>query len=431
MTQLVENTLMGGALILAAAALRRVLKGRVHPNTWLTLWAVCLLRLLSPVSWRSGLSLYALPVLLAGWGSPAPNALTVADWMAGMPFIQPPQTAPAAESVQTTAPGLSPVVLAYALAAVAVAVWLVLSWLGVWRQVRNTIPLEKTDRRYAAMPAETVLREGPMEGAPLTFGAVRPTVVLFPGLKGRELEYVLAHEGVHARRRDNLWHYAMALVLVFHWFNPTVWLMAALLRRDVEISCDRAVLKRLGAERRAEYAHALVTLSTQAESPAFCRSFGPRRAEERIIAIMKYQKTTFAGIALALMLVLSLTVGFASAPLEEPEDKEQTFSNSIFVRTDDGVIELAYELMDSRTDENGNVIYYISESADQTGEEPQAEVKVFIHDMEYDAEKDLWVDTETGNEFKFPCYVEGEVDGEVDGEVYYMVYIEGDVVYVE
>ena len=155
-----------------------------------------------------------------------------------------------------------------------------------------------------------------MEGAPLTFGALRPTVVLSPGLEGEQLACVLAHEGVHARRRDNLWHYAMALALVVHWWNPAVWLMARLLRRDIELSCDRAAVKKLGTERRADYALALVSLATQGEGPAFSHTFGRKLTEERIRSIMKFKKTSVIGAILSLTLVLALTVAFASEPVE-------------------------------------------------------------------------------------------------------------------
>lgn len=165
-----------------------------------------------------------------------------------------------------------------------------------------------------------------MEGAPLTFGVLRPTVVLFPGLEGTELACVLAHEGVHARRRDNLWHYAAAAALTVFWWDPAVWLMARLIRRDVELSCDRAVVRRLGEGKRAEYANALVTLSTQAEGGAFCHGFGPKRTEERIIAVMKYKKTTIIGAALTLALVLAVTVGFASNPGADIPDREDITS---------------------------------------------------------------------------------------------------------
>ncbi len=310
MTQLLENTLMGGALILAAAGLRALLKGRVHPNGWLALWAVCLARLLTPLPWRSSLSLYALL-----------GRRTEAELPAPIPNISAAVPVPAAPGAALPAPqsqpaGPSPLAVLWAVAAIGSAVWFIAAWLSARRRVLTTIPLEKSDRRYAALPAGTILREGPMKGAPLTFGAFRPTVVLSPGLRSPELDAVLAHEGAHVRRRDNLWHYVMAAALIVHWFNPAVWLMAALLRRDVEMACDRAALRALGEDRRAEYARTLVTLSTQAEGPAFCRSFGQKKAEERIKAIMKFRKVTFAGVVLALAMVLGLTVAFASAPAD-------------------------------------------------------------------------------------------------------------------
>ena len=150
-----------------------------------------------------------------------------------------------------------------------------------------------------------------MDGAPLTFGAVKPTVVLPPGLSGVELDCVLAHEGVHAARRDNLWHYAMALALAVHWWNPAVWLMSRLLRRDIELACDRAAVNRLGADRRADYARALVSLATQGEGAPFSHTFGRKLTEERILSVMKFKKTTILGAVLSLALVLAVTVALA------------------------------------------------------------------------------------------------------------------------
>lgn len=169
-----------------------------------------------------------------------------------------------------------------------------------------------------------------MEGAPLTFGALRPTVVLSPGLDGEALDCVLAHEGVHAARRDNLWHYATALALVVHWWNPAVWLMSRLLRRDIELSCDRAALKRLGEDRRADYAQALVSLATQGSGPAFCQTFGRKAAEERILSIMKFKKTSIIGVIFTLSLVLAVTVTFASEP--KTDDGTIQFHGQTFQR---------------------------------------------------------------------------------------------------
>lgn len=305
MTQLIENTLLGGGLILVTAGLRRLLKGRVAPGGWLALWAVCLGRLLTPVPWRSPLSLLALN---------RPRTVR--------PAVVPPAP-PAGVAAGTPAPAagasVPPLAVLWAAVALAAAVWLVAAWLSVRRQVRKNPSVPKGDPRYDRLPAGTVLREGPMRGAPLTFGVLRPSVVLLPELEAPELGYVLAHEGAHVRRRDNLWHYAVAAALVLHWFNPAVWLMAGLLGRDVEMACDRAVLRALGSDRRAAYARTLVDVSAKAKGLAFCRSFGQKRAEERIVAIMKYKKTTAIGAILAVALALCLTIVLASTPAKAEE----------------------------------------------------------------------------------------------------------------
>lgn len=285
MAQLLQNAVYGTALILAAAALRLVLKGRLIPEARLCLWAACLFRLLTPAAPESALSLWGLSRLFQPRQTPAAPAPVT-----GTPqFYELPQTAPAPQS----APGIpwKTVLMAVWLAVgIVLAVRYVLSWTRTRRAVARAALMGGDDPRYTLLPKCARLREGPMEGAPLTFGAVKPTVVLSPGLGGDTLDCVLAHEGVHARRRDNLWHYAMALALVVHWWNPAVWLMARLLRRDIELSCDRAALRKLGAERRADYANTLVTLATQGEAPLFSHTFGQKLTEERIIAIMKYKK---------------------------------------------------------------------------------------------------------------------------------------------
>ena len=323
MTQLLQNAAYGTALILAVAILRRVLRDRLVLEARLALWAVCLFRLLTPAAPESVLSLWGLSRLFAP-EEPAPLPVPVTGYvLAGdMP-------APAPQP----GPGLSweTALLALWLAVgAALAVHYALSWRRTRRAVACAIPLDRDDPRYVPLPKCARLREGPMEGAPLTFGVVRPTVVLSPGLDGGALDCVLAHEGVHARRRDNLWHYAGALALAVHWWNPAVWLMIRLLRRDIELSCDRAALNRLGPDRRAEYANTLVSLATQTEGPAFCQTFGRKATEERILSIMKFKKISIIGVIFTLTLVLAVTAAFASEPKTDDTIvfHDQTFSRS-------------------------------------------------------------------------------------------------------
>lgn len=317
MTQLLQNALYGTALILAAALLRRILKGRFLPGARLCLWALCLFRLLTPAAPESVLSLWGL---LAGPPAPASTPPLYTSPQGGVPVSPPlPSSAPQPYAPTPQPAGfpwemvLAAVWLAVGLALAARYMW---SWRRTRRAVACAIPIGRDDPRYAPLPKCARLREGVMEGAPLTFGAVRPTVVLTPGLSGAELECVLAHEGVHAARRDNLWHYAMALALTVHWWNPAVWLMSRLLRRDIELACDRAAVEKLGPDRRADYAQALVSLATQGGGPAFSHTFGRKLTEERIFSIMKYKKTTALGLALSILLVGGVAVAFAADPVE-------------------------------------------------------------------------------------------------------------------
>lgn len=357
MAQLLENAWMGTVLILAVAALRRLLRGRLPAGVWLCLWAVCLVRLFSPASLGSPLSLYALapeatvadagPVLApapAVSADPAPQ-----DTAPTLPVLSGDISLPGAEQT-ATAPAVGPaqvLLTVYLIGAACVLVWLAAGYVRARRAMSCAIVLPRSDPRYAGLPRSVRVAEGPVRGAPLTFGVVHPVIALPPGLSGAELEFILAHEGAHARRRDNLWNYAVAAALVLYWWDPAVWLMARLIRRDVELSCDRAVLRRLGPERRGDYARALLAFATQGEDPVFSRPFGQKQAEERIIAIMRYKKLTAAGLVLALVLVCGVTAALATSPPEEVDSVQVVTGEDVSLSPEDqALMDLLNDLLD-------------------------------------------------------------------------------------
>lgn len=311
LAQLLENAWMGSALILAVAVLRRLLKGRLPPGAWLTLWTVCLARLLAPVSLGSSLSLYALLPGRAAL-SPAPSPTLIPD----LPALPSVNTSPAEGSQASSISPAHILPALYLIGAACVLLWLAVGYVRTRRAAACATVLPRSDPRCAGLPRSVRVAEGPVPGAPLTFGALRPVIILPPGLSGAALDFVLAHEGVHARRRDNLWHYAVAVALVLFWWDPAVWLMARLIRRDVELSCDRAALRRLGPDRRGDYARALLTFAVRGEGPAFSHTFGQKQAEERIIAIMKFKKTSLISLTLSLVLIVTMTAAFATSPIK-------------------------------------------------------------------------------------------------------------------
>ena len=99
-------------------------------------------------------------------------------------------------------------------------------------------------------------------GSPFVMGIVRPTVYLPSGIDPKERSYILAHERHHIRRMDPLWKLLAYAALTLHWFNPLVWVAFILACKDMEVSCDEAVIRQMGSEVRAEYAASLATMAT-------------------------------------------------------------------------------------------------------------------------------------------------------------------------
>ena len=385
MGQLLENSLLGGVLILFVAVLRLLLKDRLHPTARLALWALCLARLLTPCPWMSVLSVYGLLHFPSGSSVPSfasPPAGQVVEGFAG---LHPGANLPASYGFTYI----------YVLVAVGLTIWFVLAWLSAWRRIREAVPVSRSDLRYEKLPRGVSLREGNLPEAPVTFGAFHPVIVIPPDLSGDTLQMVLFHESIHVRRLDMLWKYAAVLVLILHWFNPAVWLMSVLLCRDLELSCDNALIRRLDLDqdRRKDYAHILVAVSRQKsmESCFSCR-LGCRKTKERVVSILNYRKFTAAGFLLTLLLLCSLVPVFACIPKNAPPPAAGPVDNMLyFMLTDEGCVPVSGQeyirgqgenpagplpAMD-RTVDSDDFVYYFSQppgftetTADNYNEEP-------------------------------------------------------------
>ena len=98
--------------------------------------------------------------------------------------------------------------------------------------------------------------------SPFVMGLFSPNIYLPSETPEEERSFILAHERYHIRRVDPVWKALAYLALCIHWFNPLAWLAFCLAGKDMELSCDEAVLKGLGVEVRADYAQALLRLAT-------------------------------------------------------------------------------------------------------------------------------------------------------------------------
>ncbi len=140
-------------------------------------------------------------------------------------------------------------------------------------------------------------------------------------MKAEELEWVIAHELCHVKRRDPMVRWLEWLAVVVCWWNPIAWWARHNLRINEEVCCDALVLETLNPNPRT-YASSLLTvvefLSTPAmRAPAVASAMSGGSLERRFKMIVSAKSLTRAPRwmrALALLLVVAvLPLGIAQA----------------------------------------------------------------------------------------------------------------------
>ena len=141
--------------------------------------------------------------------------------------------------------------------------------------------------------------------SPFVLGIVRPKIYLPSGLSEAEQEIIILHEQTHIRRLDHLTRLLGFIALVLHWFNPLVWAAYFLSERDMETSCDEAVLRKLTTRSSANYADTLLRLSAGRRRFPAPPAFGEGNIKLRIKNVPRYKRPArWAAAAAALLAVL-------------------------------------------------------------------------------------------------------------------------------
>lgn len=84
--------------------------------------------------------------------------------------------------------------------------------------------------------------------------------------------------------------------------------------RDIELSCDEAVVRHFGEGSKSAYARALIYMEeTKSRPMPLGSNFGRDVAEERITAIMRRRKPSVFADVLGIILVAGVTVAFATS----------------------------------------------------------------------------------------------------------------------
>lgn len=156
---------------------------------------------------------------------------------------------------------------------------------------------------------------------PLVTGIFSPKIYLPVSVKKDELEYIILHERCHIKRGDNIVKMISFAVLCFHWFNPFIWLAFCLSNRDMEMSCDEAVMKKMKEDVRASYSSSLLNLS--AGRPVISGTplaFGESSVKQRIKNIMKYKKPAVIISVISAIAIVILSIIFIGNPVKIDEE---------------------------------------------------------------------------------------------------------------
>lgn len=255
--------------------------------------------------------LWLLPPL-AMLVSQMPHAATTQP--SDMPSVVYVMTAAVASSARaTTATNLDwrTVVLLCWLAGIVVA--LAVAGRAQWcyrRRLRGATPVAESNTRWP------VLRAASPDVGPALVGAWRARIVLPLDFEQRydrtEQALILAHEAMHAQRRDG-WSclFAQIIAAVF-WFHPLAWWALSALRHDQELACDAAVLRGHGAQRRSYVNAMLKTQSAALALPVGC-PWSPRHPITERVAMLKSKSPSPTRRGVGAALIALLAGGIASA----------------------------------------------------------------------------------------------------------------------
>ena len=165
---------------------------------------------------------------------------------------------------------------------------------------------------------------------PFTIGIWKPKIILPLGLREEEKEYILLHEQIHIQRKDHIIKLVSFVLLCIHWFNPLIWTAFFLSEKDMEMSCDEAVVRKLGNHVKKEYSMSLLSLASgQRIFSGALVLFGEGDTKERIKNVLNFKEPKkFAGIIAVSICVMAGVFLLANPSKEKSENNTVKTENT-------------------------------------------------------------------------------------------------------
>ena len=345
--KLLNMSLTGSVAIICVLLLRLLLKKAPKVISY-CLWAVVLFRLLCPVSITSGLSLFGLldapSTTSAVIGTSSIEYVPENIVHTELPEVKIPISGvsetnnsmlPQGQEQLVAEPLEAPVAIGtfvWLLGVLGMAVYSVIAYVRLKKKLLIASPLK--DNIWLADEITT----------PFVMGLIRPRIYLPSDTEENQMPYLILHEKHHIKRGDHIFKALAFLALSIHWFNPLVWVAFVYANKDMEMSCDEAVVKELGDHILADYTASLLSLATGKTIIAGVPlAFGEGDTKGRIRNLAHWKKPAFWAVLMAVIACIVLGVGLLTNPEKESES----------VHNEDGYVPTTFEIpADDEVEEN-------------------------------------------------------------------------------
>ncbi len=350
---LLEIGVYSGVLFIGIMILKKAFKTKMSPFLHYVIWGLFLLRLIVPVTLEAPVHLFTYSA------QTIPAAQT--DRIANIDYSFASQTSSdistsqtsgndpaepasaAAQATQNTAPASHPVRLSATQIVLAV-------WLGgalvcfIYISVIACLLMRRV-KRLAAPASAHLLRLLEDVKTELGIKAKLKLVcqydygspaLLFPRtllirmdtlalLDDEGIRNCLRHECMHFKHGDHAVNLGLTLLNCVYWFNPFVWMACYEMRKDMEVFCDSAVVKRMSPSARHDYAVLILDLSAQTRHIQLSLGMvrNKKTAMRRIKGVFMEQKSKpRVKLVSAVMALLLTFCCFTTACLPAPSKSE-------------------------------------------------------------------------------------------------------------
>ena len=165
---------------------------------------------------------------------------------------------------------------------------------GDWTNRVQQLACRLKIRRWISLAESTLIQ------SPVVIGYLKPMILIPVGmlanLSTEQVETIFLHELMHIRRKDYIINLIQSFIEAIFFFNPVVWIISGIMRREREHCCDDAVVKFNGNVKA--YAFALASLEeVRLSEPGLSIPLGKNKNQllNRIKRLMEKSVKNYSG----------------------------------------------------------------------------------------------------------------------------------------